>query len=286
MSAAALPAAAEIELILANGCLRTDNFVERCAAAAAAGFTQIGWSGREFARLRDSADLPAIVRDHGLRLTEIETVAGFADPVAGRADDPARARHASRERRQQMFDMADVFGCRHLQAVGSFVGDLEPDVVDRFAQLCDEAAEHGLLVALEFVPCTNIPDAATAVQIVQAAGRANGGLCVDIWHHERGARDLAMLAAIPAELVTMIQIDDGRRAPQHADFVTDTMHFRDLPGEGEFDVDGFLRLLWTNGARAPLSVEVMDDRLAALPAAEAAQRIADATWRVVQRVLA
>ena len=285
-----LPRPEDVELLLANGCLRTGDLVERCAAAAGAGFTTIGWSGREYSRLRGEgwtdAEMAAVVRDHGVRLTEIETIAGFADAGAGRTDDPTRARHAGREARDAVYRMADVFGARHVQAVGSFVGPLEPDVVDAFARLCDEAAEHGLLVALEFVPCTNIADAGTALRIVTEAGRANGGLCVDIWHHTRGANDVALLEAIPGEHVVMIQLDDGPIVPRHPDFLTDTVHHRDLPGHGEFDITGFLRLLWRNGARAPVSVEILDDRMHALAPAEAARRIGDASRAAVAAALA
>jgi sugar phosphate isomerase/epimerase len=281
-----LPAADEIELILANGCLRTPDFVERCATAAGAGFVAIGWSEREYGRHRAEGwtdhDLAAVVRDHGLRLAEIETVAGFA---VAEGNGAAHGRHASREARERMFNMADVFGSRHIQAVGSFVGPLESNVAEEFARLCDEAAERGLLVALEFVPCTNIPDAAVALRIVQEADRSNGGLCVDIWHHERGARDLALLAALPASSVVMVQLDDGPRLPRNDDFIYDTLHHRDLPGEGEFDISAFLGTLWRNGVRAPISVEVMDDRLYALPAAEAAQRIAEASRAAVAAAL-
>lgn len=287
--AAPLPAAGDLELVLANGCLRTPDLAARCAAAASAGFTLLGWSGREFARYRSDgwtdADMAAVVRDHGLALIEIETIAGFADAGAGTPGDPARARHAGRAMRESMYAMAEVFGARYVQAVGSFTGPLEPDVVDAFARLCDEAAEHGLDVALEFVPCTNIADAGTALRIVTEAGRPNGGLCVDVWHHTRGANDPALIDAIPAERVVMIQLDDGPIVPRHPDFLTDTIGNRDLPGEGEFDITGFLRTLWRNGARAPVSVEILSDALAALPLDDAAKRIAEATHRVIGNAL-
>ena len=275
----ALPSADQIELVLAHGCLATQDVVERCAAAAAGGFTSIGLSVREYARLRADGwtdlALAAVLRDHGLRLREIETIAGFA------VDEPA-----GRARRKHAYAIADAFGARHVQAVGSFVGPLEPDVVDAFARLCDEAAEHGLLVALEFVPCTNISDAGTALGIVTEAGRANGGLCVDVWHHTRGANDMTLLEAIPADRVVMIQLDDGPIVPRDPDFLTDTIHHRDLPGEGEFDLVGFLRVLWRNGARAPISVEILDDRIHALAPIEAGRRIGEATRRVVAAALA
>ena len=272
-----MPRLENLELVLANGCLRTPDLVERCSAAAHAGFTFIGLSAREYVRHRSEgrtdAELAAIVADHGLRLIEIETIAGLAEPD----DDPTRVRHTSRAMREQMYAMAVTFGSRYIQAVGSFTDPLEPNVVERFAALCDEAAEHGLAIALEFVPCTNIADAGTALRIVNEADRPNGGLCVDIWHHTRGANDWPLIDAIEGHRVVMIQLDDGPIVPRHPDFLIDTVSNRDLPGQGEFQIGRFLRTLWGNGAIAPISVEVLDDRLYALTPADAAKRIYDAT---------
>ncbi len=39
----------------------------------------------------------------------------------------------------------------------------------------------------------------------------------------------------------------------------DTSYRRRLPGEGEFDLVGFLQLLDDRGVTAPISVEVMSD---------------------------
>ena len=96
--------------------------------------------------------------------------------------------------------MADAFGS-HVVNVGD-IGMPEDlaamdDVIEGFAGLCDRAAEHGLLVALEFLPWSGIPDVATAWRIVDAAGRANGGLLVDTWHHLRGVADDDALRARP-----------------------------------------------------------------------------------------
>ena len=277
----AFPQLADIELVLANGCIRTGSLADRCEAAVDGGFSAIGWSWRNYGRAIAAGHSPAeqarTVADSGLRLIEIETITGFADPDPTRRDLLGRARHVSEEGRRLVFEMADTFGARHVQVVGSFVDPLEPNVVDAFAALCDDAGEHGLRVALEFVPCTNIPDAATALRIVEDANRANGGLCVDIWHHERGARDLDQIAAIPAERIVMIQLDDGPLKPRDPDFVTDTTRYRDLPGSGEFDIESFLRTLWRTGSRAPISVEVMSDDLYELPPDEAVRRIARAT---------
>jgi sugar phosphate isomerase/epimerase len=128
---------------------------------------------------------------------------------------------------------------------------------------------------------SNIPDAATAMQIVTRAGRANGGICLDCWHHFRGANDDDMLRAIPAERIFTVQFDDGPRQPVDPDYYTDCTRYRKMPGEGEFDLAGFLGLLDELGVRLPLSVEVISADLLQRPAAEVARQLAGATRAVV-----
>jgi sugar phosphate isomerase/epimerase len=144
--------------------------------------------------------------------------------------------------------------------------------------LCDRAAEHGLLVAIEFMPWTGIPDAATAGAIARDAGRRNGGINADTWHHFRGAADDAALREHAARIF-MIQLDDAD-APVGEPF-EDTILRRRYPGEGSFDVAGFVALLDDAGVDVPLSVEVLNPDHWALPVAEAARRAYDATRQVV-----
>ena len=169
----------------------------------------------------------------------------------------------------------------HVQVIGPYVGTID-DAAEAFAGVCDRAAEHGLAAAIEFLPeMSNIPDAATAMQIVTRAGRANGGICLDCWHHFRGANDDDMLRAIPAERIFTVQFDDGPRQRVDPDYYTDCTRYRDVPGEGDFDLTGFLRLVDEMGVRLPLSVEVISADLLQRPAAEVAGRLADATRAVV-----
>jgi sugar phosphate isomerase/epimerase len=274
-------------LILASGSLPSMPFAERVAAAAAAGFDAIGLSVWEYERLRrtdcDARAMRAALEQHGLRLAELEVVLGFA--AAG--DDLLRqpipgVNYTDRDTEMRFFEMASIFGARHLQAVGTFGSDVvEEGAVEAFASLCDRAAVHGLLVALEFVPGTNIPDAAVASALVKAAGRPNGGLCVDSWHHFRGRNDDDMLRSMPPEQVFMIQLDDGSARPIDDDFVRDTLLNRVPPGQGDFDLVGFLRLLWNHGVQAPISVEVLSGDLAKQPPSDVAERLANATRATV-----
>ena len=125
---------------------------------------------------------------------------------------------------------------------------------------------------------SNIPDAATAMQIV-TRGRVNGGICLDCWHHFRGADDDDMLRAIPAERIFAVQLDDWPRQRVDPDYYTDCTRYRDVPGEGEFDLIGFLGLLEEMGVRLPLSFEVMPTCCSAQPANS--PPLADTTRAVV-----
>jgi sugar phosphate isomerase/epimerase len=279
---AALPGYTDLgpdDLILSHFSLgRFRPFEERVRAAAEAGFAAMGLYVGEYQRLRAEgardADLRAVLDQHGMRVVEIEALRGWS------ATGTERAAYLQAER--SVFAMSDALGPgHHVQVIGSYVGTLD-DAAEAFAGVCDRAAEHGLAAAIEFLPeMSNIPDAATAVQIVTRAGRANGGICLDCWHHFRGANDDDMLRAIPAERVFTVQFDDGPRRPVDPDYYTDCTRHREVPGAGDFDLVGFLRLIGEMGVRLPLSVEVMSVGLEPCPAGEIARRLADATRAVV-----
>ena len=279
---AALPGYADLgpdDLILSHFSLgRSRPFEERVRAAAEAGFAAMGLYIGEYQRLRAEgardADLRSVLDHYGMPLVEIEALRGWSATGADRA--------AYLQTERSVFAMSDALGPgHHVQVIGPYTGTLD-DAAEAFAGVCDRAAEHGLAAAIEFLPeMSNIPDAATAMQIVTRAGRANGGICLDCWHHFRGANDDDMLRAIPAERIFTVQFDDGPRQRVDPDYYTDCTRHRDVPGEGEFDLTGFLGLLDELGVRLPLSVEVISTDLLQRPAAEVAGRLAGATRAVV-----
>jgi sugar phosphate isomerase/epimerase len=259
--------------ILSYFSLRFASFAERVEAAASAGFAGIGFLLHDYHRLvregfRDE-DFLAILQRHGIVLAEVEVLLGW-----GNADTRAADSHL-----ETVCHMAEVFGVRHLQVVGPFEGTLD-DASKRFARVCDRAAEVGLRVAVEFLPPTNIPDARVALALVERAGRPNGGVCVDAWHHFRGANDEALLRAIPGERIVSLQLSDGATEPLDSEYIRDCLENRCAPGEGEFELARVLSLIEESGCRAPRSFEVISSELQALPAAAAAARIAQGADRL------
>ena len=78
----------------------------------------------------------------------------------------------------------------------------------------------------------------------------------------------------------MIQLDDAD--PPQGDAADDTSHRRRLPGQGEFDLVGLIRLLDGLGVDAPLSVEILNDDFSALEPKEAARQALAATMSVLE----
>jgi sugar phosphate isomerase/epimerase len=282
----ALPGYADLgpdDLILSHFSLgRFRPFEERVRAAAEAGFAAMGLYVGDYERLRaegaTDADLRAVLGQYGMRVVEIEALRGWSvTEQTGQTE-----RDAYRKTETEVFKMSDALGPgHHVQVVGPYEGTLD-DAAEAFAALCDRAAEHGLAAAIEFLPeMTNIPDAATAMQLVTKAGRPNGGICLDSWHHFRGANDDDMLRAIPPERIFAVQFDDGPRQRVDPDYYTDTTRHREVPGDGDFDLTGFLRLLDNMGVHLPLSVEVMSVSLETQPPGEIARRLATATRAVM-----
>jgi sugar phosphate isomerase/epimerase len=252
------------DTVLSFFSLRHAALEERFAAARAAGFKNVGLYTKAFAAAEAGGLSPEAQRRmadrYGVRVTDIEALRAWS---GDRDQEDAEA---------TAFRMADTFGARYVQVVGPCAGPFEA-AAEVLASLCDRAAEHGLTVGLEFLPYTNIPDAATAAALCAAADRPNCGVCVDSWHHFRGANDNGQLRSLRPELVTGVQLNDGGLQPEDSDYVADTLANRKVPGEGEFDLVGFMRTLDAAGVTAPVSLEVISTVLEALPAAEAATRI-------------
>ena len=260
------------DLVLNHFSLARDHPIEdRLAAAGAAGFAGIGLYIGQYVALRDDAAfgidrLAALLDEHDLCLAEIEVLGGWA------GGDAAKARCTEFE--TVAWEMAERFECRYVQAIGPYEGTID-DAGDAYAGLCDRAAAHGLVAGLEFLPFTNIVTPADALAIVDRADRPNGGVCVDIWHHTRGANDVAQIRAIPAAKVTGIQISDGPLVQELDSYYEDCLRRRVPPGEGEMDAVGFVATLLDMGVTVPFSLEVCSEAAWGKPAAEHVGRCGD-----------
>jgi sugar phosphate isomerase/epimerase len=277
--------------VLCSGTLRAGiPFTERVAAANAGGFGAISLWGRDYADahaegLRDE-DIRLILADHGVSVAELDP-AWWWPPGAADVHVPAEfdASRIFAFGEAELFAVADAVGARSLNAVDVFGGDWTLEqAADAFAGLCRRAAEHGLLVHLEFLPWSNIPDLATAWGVVRDADQPNGGLTVDAWHYFRSGSDsTGLLRTIPGGRILGLQLCDAPATPE-ADFLHATLHERLLPGQGELDLAALVADLHATATDAPFGVEVFSDSLAALPSEEAGRQAGAALRQVLDGI--
>ena len=271
------------ELVLSHYTIRRASFRDRVRTAAENGFAGIGLDLREYESLRaaghSDAKLRGVLDEYGQRVAEHEVVKGWSSSGA--------AYEQYRHQLDVVARMADAFGPpHHVQVVGPYEGDFDAATA-AFAALCDRLGVRGIAAALEYLPeMSNIPDAAAGLRLVEAAGRDNGGLCVDSWHHFRSGEGYAALAAVPGARVIGVQFDDGPAAQIDPDYKTDCMTHRRIPGEGDFDLVGFVRTLDGMGVDAAYSIEVVSVELDALPVDQVVRSVADATRDVLARARA
>jgi sugar phosphate isomerase/epimerase len=277
------------DLVLCSGTLpRHITFEERLGAAVAGGFSAVSLWGRDYDRARaevgDDTEVRAMVADHGLTVAELDPAWWWLPGAADIHIDPEVDREdVFRFGERELFAIAAAVGARSLNAVDVFGGDWSiDDAAAAFAALCDRAAEFDLLVHVEFLPWSRIPDLATAWTIVERADRPNGGVAIDAWHWFRGVNDLGLLRAIPGDKVIGVQLNDGP-APPEPNLITASLHDRRLPGEGDFDLRSLVAALRAIGAVAPIGVEVFSDDLHALGPHEAAKRAGDATRSLLEQ---
>lgn len=278
------------DLVLCSGTLpRHTPFRQRLEAAQAGGYAAISMWGRDYRAARDEgygdADLVAMIADRGLVVAELDPAwwwtPGATDFSIPPELDPV---DVFRFDEAELFRIGELFGARSVNAADVLGGSWSMEEgAAAFAGLCDRAAEYGLLVHLEWLAWSKVPDLSTGAEIVRTADRPNGGLNVDMWHCGRTATTVGDLLRLPGDRVLGIQVDDGPADPED-NLVEATLHHRLLPGEGDFDVVGYLGALRSVGASCPVGVEVFSDELHALGPVEAARRAADATRRVLGMV--
>lgn len=252
---------------------REQPIVQRIELAAKAGFAGIGMFVGQYAALEADGFAPNGLRDlldgHGVCLAEIEVVPGLGQDGSGNG--------AAAEVEAIGWRMADEFGCRYMQVIGPAALPIA-EAGRAYAALADRAADHDLVLGLEFLPFTDIVTIHDALRIIEAADRPNAGMCVDIWHLTRGELDLAAVAGMPGEMITGIQMSDGTRVPENPDYYTDCLTNRVAPGDGEFDVAGFVAAVRSTGTTAPWALEVCSAAGWADPVGHVA-RIADGMRR-------
>ena len=172
-------------------------------------------------------DTKAVMADTGIGVLDIEFVK-ITPEIDLAALEPFMAAGAE-------------LGARHV-----ITAPYDPDLARlaaRLGALGELAARYGLSAVLEFFPWTVVPDLATAVAVVEAAGRADTGILVDTLHFDRSGSRLEQLDRIPASRLPLVHVCDASAAkPATTEELLHTARAERLPpGEGGIDIAGILQ---------------------------------------------
>jgi sugar phosphate isomerase/epimerase len=236
------------------------DFDDRCAEAAKVGFAGLGvWHAdlEHVLESRSLADMKRVMDDHGLRYLELEFLMDWF------LDEGDEARKASDETWALLLEAAAQLDAHHVK-VGNIPGtpcEL-PRLVERYGELCADAATRtSATIAYEFMPFdVNVRDLDSALALVEGAGAANGGLVIDTWHMAKLGIAPADLRRIPLEYLSWVELSDGM-VESMPDLIDETVNHRRLPGEGEFDLRGYVNVARDMGYPGPWGVEVLSDEL-------------------------
>src|SRR5579871_6222706 len=251
------------------------DFRDRCAHAQRVGFAGLGiWHADLEHQLetRSLAEIRSIMEDHGLTRLELEFLGDWF------LDAGDERRRESDRLRALLWEAAAALGAHHVK-VGNIPGTPCPleQVAERFGELCEDAARnHDSLIAYELIPFDrNVQTLADLITVVAAAG-PNGVAALDTWHLSKLAIPPAAVATIPSGKLGWVELSDGRFEWME-DHIDEVVNHRRLPGEGEFDIRGYVDACSAHGYAGPWGVEVLSEDLRKRPIDEIFDRAFETT---------
>jgi sugar phosphate isomerase/epimerase len=272
------------KLALCWGSMEGVEFTEFVTASSLAGFHAITINSAQFedaCRETSLQDVQQLLRDNNLFVSDIDPLFNWlpsSPPLPGN-DIIMRCTRATAE---EVFEVAHALGTDLVNApLGMATPESEQEIIDCFGALCDKAAKEALRISLEFMPFNQVPNLATAARIVEKAGRSNGGIMLDCWHHHRSGGKPEDILSVPGEKFFAMQIDDALPQPME-DMLEETLNHRLLPGEGVIDLITVLGNLQSQGAELVVDVEVFKESLRSQTADERARAMFQSTQAIVQ----
>lgn len=261
-------------LVFCTGTIRGVDFRTKAHAAAAAGFDAISIRPGEVDELVAAGIPLGAIRGHladlGLGIAEL-------DPLWLPVGAPPAHAHPT----EAVLEMAQALGPDCISVLVPLDAQLDlAHATEVFAALCDHPLAAGQRLAIEFFSWSPLHSLADTWTIVRDAGRDNGGIILDVWHHARRGGTVADLALVDAGRVWGVQIADAPAVPALDDIAADCMRNRRWPGRGALPLDDLVGALRAGGCHAPLGIEVFGSAADSADA-ESRARLALATLREV-----
>jgi sugar phosphate isomerase/epimerase len=204
--------------------------------------------------------------DNGIKHIELEFITDWFLEGARKSESDSR--------KKRLLEASEALHAKHIK-VGDFYNETcaMPRIIEAFAALCQEAENYGATIGFEIMGCAMIDNIKDAVTMVETAGAKNGGLIIDTYQVANLGMTYEEISSIPLAYLTSVELNDGTLpgSPHH-----DPSNRR-FCGEGEYDLKGFIDCIRTMGYTGPWGVEVISEKLAALPLKELSTRAFNTT---------
>ncbi len=243
------------------------DFEDRVKAAARAGFKGFGiWHADldHVLKTRSLKEMKQILDDNGIKYVELEFLTDWF--LHG------ERKKQSDIRKKSLLTSAEVLQARHVK-VGDFLREKTPmpRLIEAFAGLCQEGAEHGTRICFELMPFAMLDTLKDSLTMVEGAGAANGGIALDLWHIVKLHIPYQEVGRMPLRYIVSVELNDGTfEAPWSLH--EDTINHRRLCGEGEFDIKSFIDCVRKAGYTGPWGIEVLSEELRKKPLEELTTR--------------
>ncbi len=232
------------------------DFRDRVEAISRVGFRGMGiWHADLYHILerRSLTEMKQILDDNGIVHLELEFLFDWFHP------DGSEKKAQSDAEKVKLLGAAEALGARHLKVGDFFNQDIPLDqVAAGFAALCRDAADVGTNILFEVMPFAMINNLADSIAMCELADADNGGLMIDTWHIVKMRTRYSEVAKIPHRFLLGVELNDGYiDTPEGMEMTTETTQHRAFPGEGEFDMPGFMDAIEASGYDGPYGVEVL-----------------------------
>ena len=229
---------------------------EKLEAIAAAGFDGVEIFEQDFiAHDGGARDVGRMIRDHGLEIPLFQPFRDFEclpEPLRSKAFDRAKRKFdVMQELGTDLILICSSVHPRSLGGIKRAAGDL--------AELGEIARERGIRLGYEALAWgRHINDHRDAWEIVRQADHPNVGIILDSFHTLGRKLDPESIRAIPGEKIFFVQLADAPAIDM--DLLYWSRHFRNMPGEGDLEVQRFMQAVIAAGYTGPISLEIFNDQ--------------------------
>ena len=227
-------------LSLAAGVCPETGPADFVAACATAGWPACGiWFDAASWTDATATDVRRRLDDTGLIALDMEPI--FVTPNGDHGD--------------RVIDAAANVGARNLLVVSRGVDDQR--FTERFGELCDLAAPHGIGCSLEFMAFMSIRDLPQAIDVLDAVDRPNAAVLVDNLHLARTGGTPDDVARLDRARLPYVQLCDAPLEPPER-LVTEALDERLTLGDGRLPIGELVAALPDHTA---LSMEIRSAHL-------------------------